>query len=49
MQRIDAYGHWPLGASKPRTALIGTTGSISRDGVSGPKWSVFSDGSVFVT
>jgi hypothetical protein len=37
MQRIEAYGHWPAGASKPVTASIGTTGSISRDGVSGPK------------
>ena len=27
MQRTEAYGHCPLGASKPRTALIGTTAS----------------------
>ncbi len=49
MHRIDAYGHCPVGASKPFTSLIGMIGIIRRDGVSGPKESVLTPGSVFWT
>ncbi len=48
-QRIAAYAHGVGGGWKPVTWSMGTIGSISRDGVSGPKCSVFTPGSVFCT
>ena len=48
-QRIAAYGHWPTGASNPRTSAHRHDRQRQPRGVPGPKWRVCWPGGVFWT